>query len=65
MMEAQNKIFNYFMKTSNDLEEKALKKEIELEDYLFVKGVLVGLVKAYGWSFGEDDKYKDMLDEMD
>lgn len=63
--ESKNKIFNYFMKTSEELEEKRHKRQIKMDDYLFIKGVLMGLAKAYVWSYGEDENYKVMLDEMD
>lgn len=62
---SKDKIFKYVMKTSQELDYKSIKREITEEDYMFAKGVLIGLMKAYVWTYGEDENYKTMIDEVE
>ncbi len=63
--EVKEKIYQCVLKSENELAERVLKDEITIDQYQFVKGVLVGLMKAYVWTFGEDEKYSTMVNEVD
>lgn len=63
--EAKEKIYQYVLKVENELEEKMLKDEITIDQYQFSKGVLVGMMKAYVLTFGVDEKYTSMVNEVE